>query len=295
MSSWTKKALKNDIAAIPYLLPFFAVYLVFIVGPLVQGLWVSLHKWTVIRKGAFVGLANYSKMFADEEFWKTLWNTTFFVIESTPVLILFALVLALICNQKIKGRTFYRVSFFMPYVLSVSVISLIGFYFFQAYTGFLSQFIHAIGIKAEPNWFFSTPLAWTMITILTLWWTVGFNMILYLSALQDIPDSYYEAAGIDGATSWQQFIHITLPSLKPITLLITLLQIISSYKIFAQIWLTTGGSPGTDTRSLIMQIYLKGFRSSEMGLASAMSYVLFAILIILTLIQLKATRKEGGD
>jgi multiple sugar transport system permease protein len=257
-----------------------------------QGLYMSFHKWTLIRKMAFLGLGNYQKMLGDSEFWSSLQNTTFFVIISTPLMIGVSLFLALICNMPSRFKKIFRISFFMPNVLPVSVISYLAIFVAQPYTGFLNSFLHLIGIKAEPFWLADPKLAWITITVTTLWWTVGFNMILFLSALQDIPEEMYEAASLDGATTMQSFWKITLPLLKPITKVILLLQVLASYKVFAQIWIITRGGPGTATRPLIQYIYETGFRKSSLGYAATLSYGLFIILVIITLIQFRVTRER---
>src|SRR5699024_8601185 len=146
------------------------------------------------------------------------------------------------------------------------------------------------GIMAEPFWMADKALAWVTIVGVTLWWSVGFNMILFLARMQDIPDELYEASEIDGANRWKQFLHITLPQLIPIGRVVLLLQILASYKVFAQILLITGGGPGEATRPLIQYIYQKGFTDNNLGYAAAMSYALFFILLILSLVQIKAQR-----
>lgn len=285
------KQLKQDLIAIPFLLPFFVFYVVFVVGPMFQGFWMSLHKWTVVRKIRYIGFDNYRDLMQDPYFWEALRNTTYFVILSTPTIIVGGLLLALVANQRLKGKTFFRLSFFMPHILSVAVISSIMVFVFRPYTGLISTILHDLGVTKEIFWLGDSSLAWFVITFTTLWWTVGFNMMLFLAALQDIPDYLYEAAEIDGASSFKQFWYITLPQLKPVTWVITMLQIIASYKVFAQIWLITRGGPGTSTRPIIQYIYEVGFTQNDLGYAAAMSYVLFVILLVLTVLQLKVRRK----
>lgn len=256
---------------------------------------MSFHDWTLVRKMEFVGLENYQKMFSDPHFWKTLWNTTLFVILTTPTMVILALILALFSNLNSKLKTFFRGSFFIPSILSVSVISFLAIFMLQPYNGFVNTIIHAIGIDAEPFWMADKNLAWVTIVIVTLWWTVGFNMILFLAALQDIPESLYEAAEIDGGTRWQMFYHITLPQLVPIGRVVLLLQILASYKVFAQIMLITGGGPGGATRPLIQYIYEVGFNQNNLGYAATMSYALFFILLILSIIQLRSQRMGGAE
>jgi multiple sugar transport system permease protein len=290
-----KNKLAGDIKAIPFLLPFFVVYVVFTIFPILKGLEMSFYDWSLIRKMEFVGLDNYKRMIVDPAFWESFWNTTLFVILSTPSMVILALVLALMANRKTKLQTFFRSSFFLPSILSVSVISFIAIFMLQPYKGFVNTTLHLFGLEGEPFWLKDPQLAWVSIIVVTLWWTVGFNLILFLAALQDIPDYLYEAAKIDGATTLQQFWHITLPLIVPIGRVILLLQILASYKVFAQILLITGGGPGTETRPLIQYIYEAGFRKNELGYAATMSYALFFILIILSIIQMKGRMIKGED
>lgn len=284
-----------DILAFLFLLPFLALYVVFTLFPMIKGLQMSLYDWTLIKKMDFVGLNNYIAMVQDANFWRALWNSTYFVILSTPSMLIFALLLAVIANQKTRLQKFFRSVFFLPSVLSVSVVSYVGLFVIQPYTGFLNNLLKLVGILSvdqEIFWLTESSLAWIAITAITLWWTVGVNMILYLSAMQDIPDDIYEAGRLDGASERQMFFRMTLPLLGPITKTILLLQIIASYKVFLQIYIITRGGPGTDTRPIIQYIYEEGIKNNHMGYAATMSYALFAILLVLSLIQLRMSAKK---
>ncbi len=285
-------SLRNLITAWLFLIPYLVLYVWFMLYPIVKGFYISLHQWTIGREPVFIGFQNYSYMFKDKHFWGALWNTLYFVILSTPTLVIVGLLLALIVNAQMKGTTFLRSAFFLPHILSISVISSIWVFMLQPYTGFVNSMLHKIGISQEIFWLDDVHLAWISILIATVWWTVGFNMVLYLAGLQEIPEEYYEAARIDGANSWQCFLHITLPSLKGVTLLIVVLQSIASFKLFGQPWLMTQGGPGTATRPLVQYIYETGFRSNEMGLSAAMSYFLFAVMIVFALVQFKFLSKK---
>ncbi|SHM55809.1 carbohydrate ABC transporter permease [Gracilibacillus kekensis] len=288
-----KKAWMQDLRALPFLLPFFIAYLIFTIFPIFKGLEMSLYEWNLVRKLEFVGLENYTEMFQDEFFWDSLWNTTLFVILTTPTMVALALVLALLANLNTKLQTFFRGSFFLPSILSVAVISFLAIFMLQPYNGLVNTVLQLVGINAEPFWMADKTLAWVTIVVVTLWWTVGFNMVLFLAGLQDIPESLYEASEIDGATRWEQFRYITLPQLIPIGRVILLLQILASYKVFAQILLITGGGPGGATRPLIQYIYEVGFTKNNLGYAATMSYALFFILLVLSIIQLRSQRSEG--
>lgn len=288
------KSLAKDLKAVPFLLPFFIAYMIFTIFPIFKGLQMSLYDWNLIRKLEFVGLENYKTMFTDVNFWHTLWNTTLFVILTTPTMVLLALGLSLLANLNTKLKTLFRGAFFLPSILSVAVISFVAIFMLQPYNGLVNNVIQSFGMDAEPFWMRDHILAWVTIVGVTLWWTVGFNMVLFLASLQDIPETLYEASEIDGATRWEQFRYITLPQLVPIGRVIVLLQILASYKVFAQILLITGGGPSGATRPLIQYIYEVGFTQNNLGYAATMSYALFFILLVLSIIQLKSQRAEGN-
>jgi multiple sugar transport system permease protein len=238
----------------------------------------------------FLGLENYTRFLDDKFFWSSLWHTTWFVIISVPVLVITALVLALLANRKTPLQKFFRICYYVPNVLSVSVISFTARFMAAPYLGFLSSLFHTLGILGpdqEIMWLTNPNLAWIVVTIATVWWTIGFSMMLNISALQDIPVQVYEAAELDGATKTRQLFSITLPLLKPTTYLILLLQIIASFRIFGQIFLITSGGPGNMTRPLIQYIYESAFRHYDMGYGAAMSYALFVILIVLSYLQIR--------
>ncbi|WP_337018377.1 sugar ABC transporter permease, partial [Oceanobacillus massiliensis] len=205
----------QDMKAVPFLLPFLIVYLIFTIFPVIKGLEMSFYDWSLIGKVDFIGLENFTAMFSDPYFWRSLGNTTLFVVLTTPTMMLLALGLALLANLNTKLQTFFRGAYFIPSILSVAVISFLAIFMLQPYNGFVNTILHTIGVEAEPFWLADKFLAWITIVVVTLWWTVGTNMILFLVALQDIPEALYEASEIDGASRWEQFWYITLPQLKP--------------------------------------------------------------------------------
>jgi multiple sugar transport system permease protein len=286
----------KTLTAFLFLLPFFVLYSVFTIWPVIQGVYVSLHKWGLMGKIRFLGLDNYSRFLTDHYFWESLWHTTWFVIISVPLLVAVPVCLGLLANRGLRMKKFLRIAYYVPTVLSVAVISRIAVWIFGPYNGFLSFLLHDWGILApqqEIIWLQSTSLIWIVITLTTVWWTVGFSMMLVVSALQDIPDTLYEAAELDGASKTRQLFGITLPLLKPIVYLILLLQIIASFKVFGQIQLISGGGPGTATRPLIQYVYDSAFRQSDLGYGAAMSYALFIILVALSYLQLKLQNTQN--
>lgn len=287
-----KKKLALNLFAWLFLAPYLIFYSWFMLYPIIKGFIISLFEWTIGNERTFVGLGNYKTMFQDSFFWEALRNTLYFVIISTPTLVVTGILLALIVNARLKGTGFLRSAFFLPHILSISVTSSIWVFVLQPYTGLLTSVLKTFGVTTEIFWLNSTNLAWVSILLATVWWTVGFNMVLFLAGLQEIPDDLYEAARIDGANSWHCFRYITLPSLKGVILLVVVLQSIASFKLFGQSYLMTNGGPGTSTRTLVQYIYETGFHKNDMGLASAMSYVLFLIMIIFAVVQFKFLAKK---
>ncbi len=291
------KKRKTFLVAMAFILPFFILYTVFTIWPVVQGFYVSLHKWGLMGKLKFVGFDNYTKFIGDKNFWGALKNTTFFTLITTPMLVITAMVLAMLANRATKMKKGLRIIYYLPSVLSVSAASFIAKYTFTPYTGLVNGTLHSIGIlpkDKELQWLQNPDLVWITISLMTVWWTIGFSMLLYLSALQDISTDIYEASAIDGATKTQQLFHIVLPLLKPTTWLVILLQMIGCFKVFGQIYMITGGGPASSTRPLIQYIYENAFNKNNMGYAAAMSYVLFGILLVLSLGQ-QILQRKGED
>ncbi|MFS0821666.1 carbohydrate ABC transporter permease [Bacillus sp. 1P02SD] len=284
---YRKNSYKNHIAALLFLAPFMILYLWFWIYPIVKGFLLSLTTGSYGVEGSFAGLANYRYMLTDENFWTALGNTLFFILISTPTIVILGLGMALLVNSKLKGTTLIRSAYFMPYMLSVSVVGSVWVFILQSRTGLLSETLRLIGFTNEISWFGSWGMGWLSILIATLWWTVGFNMVLFLAGLQEIPDDIYEAAEIDGASGWAKFRYITLPSLRGVMTLVVLLQTIASFKLFGQTYLITKGGPGTSTTPLVHYIYDIAFRQWDMGYASAVSFVLFVIISMVSLLQYK--------
>lgn len=227
----------------------------------------------------------------DPRFWAALQHTVEFTVATTPLLVVGGLAMALLVNRKGRGSGFYRTAFFLPYVLPVSVVTLIWIYLLNPDRGLVAWVTDRLGISAidylnEP----STALPAVILT--TVWWTVGFTMILFLAGLQDIDPSLYEAASLDGAGRWDSFVHITVPGLKRVTVLVVVSQVIASFQIFGQVYLMTQGGPGDSSLVLIQHVYESGIRDSALGYASALSLVLLAVILVVSLAQLKLLRSE---
>jgi multiple sugar transport system permease protein len=220
----------------------------------------------------------------DAQFWNSLGNTIQFVILSTPLIVIIGLLMAMAINNSRRITGAFRTIFFAPYVFSVAGLTLIWGFLLNPQSGILTASLESLGIEPIP-WLTDPNLAMPAIVIATLWWTVGFNMVLFLAGLQDIDPTLYEAADIDGATGLDKFWNITIPGLQRTLLLVIVLQIIASFQIFGQVFIMTRGGPGGATRVLIQHIYESGFRDFDLGYASAMSIFLFVVMFIVSYFQ----------
>lgn len=276
--------------ATPYLflLPYLALFLTFVIVPAVFGIWISLHNWDFLLPGKpFVGVDNYTALFDPssvqfQPFWNGMRATAIFTVASVPFLVAIPLGLAVMLNRKFPGRTFFRAVFFAPYVLGVAVIGLMWRYLLDPSFGAVNGLLGVFGVPAVP-WITDQPWAWISLVAVTIWWTIGFNAIIYLAGLGDIPAEQYEAADLDGATVWQQFRYITVPGLRPVMIFVITTTILASANMFGQSYLITQGGPGDSTRTAIIEITERGLSQYRMGEAAAMSYLLAIFLGIIAL------------
>jgi multiple sugar transport system permease protein len=285
--------------ATPYLFlaPYVLLFLVFVVGPAIFGIWMSLHDWDFQLPGKpFVGLQNYKDLFdplsaTAEPFWHSMRATGIFTVASVPFLVAVPLGLAVLLNREFPGRTFFRAVYFAPFVLGVAVIGLMFRYILDTNFGILNAFLELFGLP-EIGWTNDQPWAFVSLVGVTVWWTAGFNAIIYLAGLQDIPAEQYEAAEIDGAGSWQKFRNVTLPGLRPVSVFIVIITLLASANMFGQALLVTQGGPGDTTRTALMVITETGFSQFRMGQAAAMSYLLALCLAIVALITFALMRER---
>jgi multiple sugar transport system permease protein len=273
-----------------FMLPYLLLFGAFVLAPIVYGLWISLHDYDYTLPGKpFVGLDNYVKLFQADSttrdiFWTSAKATAIFMVFSVPLLLVIPLGVALLMNQRFRGRNLFRAVYFAPYVLGVAVIAVLWRYLLDSNIGLVNQYLGAIGLPDRTPWLTSVPAAWVALVGVTVWWTLGFNAVIYLAGLQDIPGELYEAARVDGANAWQQFRNVTLPGLRPVLSFVTMVTILASANMFGQSYLMTQGAPGTETRTLIYQIAETGLRNFQMGDAAAMSYMMTIGLVLLSLV-----------
>jgi multiple sugar transport system permease protein len=273
-----------------FLAPYLILFTAFVLIPAVLGLWISLHAWDyTLPFKPFVGLDNYIALFTPgsvtfSAFWNSMLATGIFTLFSVPLLLIIPLFVGMLMNTKFPGRNFFRAVYFAPYVLGVAVIAVLWRYLLDANIGLVNYYAGLIGLPDDIPWLTSVPEAWVALVGVTVWWTLGFNAVIYLAALQDIPAELYEAAKVDGATPWQQFWNVTIPGLRPILTFVTLITLIASANMFGQSYLMTTGGPGRATRTAIYEITQTGLRNFQMGDGAAMSYVLTVFLMLLSVV-----------
>jgi len=290
----------NPLEPYLYLLPHALLFVVFIVYPVGFGVYVSLHRWNILSDTQrFVGLAYYERIFTPgtaqfEFFWKTMGNTVIFTAITVPLLIFVALALALLLKDPIPGRSFFRSVFFLPTILAVSVMGLLWRWMFENQSGLVNVLLDAMPWTSAVPFLTTKGLAWVPIIVGTVWWTVGFNMILYSAALASIPIVYYEAARIDGAGPWAQFRHITWPQLNPVTLFAAVTTTIASFQLFGQSHVITNGGPLRTTQSVMMFITEEAFSNFQFASAAALSVTFGVLLLIVTAFQFRMTVRDLG-
>ena len=300
---------KNTLVAYSFLAPNFIGFAVFTLVPVICAIALSLFEWNGgdISKLKFVGLDNYATIFATKKVAEkgigyffnradlgiTLKNTVYYTVVTVPLTIICALALALLLN-KIRGAVFFRTVFFFPYVSSMVAIC-VCWSFMLMKDGPVNQIIMALGINFNKGWTADSTMAIWSIILVSVWRNMGYYMVLYLAALQGIPRELMEAATVDGANKWQQFWHVTLPQLKPTTFFVSVMMVISCFKIYDVVAIMTDGGPGRATKMLVTYIYDEAFIKVRYGQASAISMVLLVIVLLVTIIQFGSEKKFSND
>jgi multiple sugar transport system permease protein len=289
------KIKKSEIAS-GYLFigPAILILGIFVILPVFYAFLLSLHKVQLLGEAQykFIGLSNFIRMARDEQLWIALKNTVQYVIFVVPTQTVLALILAVLLNTKIKGKKIFRILYFLPTITSSAVLTLIFMWIYNA-NGLLNAFLAFLGFSTY-NWLGDPSVALKAIMLMNIWATAPFFMIVYLAALQDVPEALYEAATIDGANAWEKFIYITLPFLQPVTFFVVIMGIIGTFQLFDQSYIFSGGSggPNNSTLTVVLLIYQYAFKSLDMGYAAAIAFMLAIVIILVTLIQQKLFKEE---
>jgi multiple sugar transport system permease protein len=272
------------------LAPTLVGLLVGTLGPVLAAIGISFANWDVITPPSFAGLANYQRLLRDPTFSKALINTVYYVGVMVPVSTVLSLALALVMNQKLRAITWYRTAYFLPVVSSTVAVALVWSWIYSKDFGLLNFVLRSVGLEPVA-WLSSTKWAMPAVIIMGIWGTLGEGMIIFLAGLQSISQSYYEAAEVDGASGWQKLWRITLPLITPSLFFYFIITMINAFQTFEQIYIMTRGGPVNSTTTIVYYIYRNAFRNFKMGYASAQAIVLFAIIMVLTLIYWRTQEK----
>ncbi|MGH2535231.1 MAG: carbohydrate ABC transporter permease [Thermomicrobiales bacterium] len=305
---------EDRIAGWVFIAPAMILFMTFLFGPVLFAFFISLHHWELVRpERTFVGLDNYADILSDDDFWIAFRNTTWYAAGVVPAQTIIGLVLAVLANRKIRGRTFFRTAFYFPSISSSVVISII-FLWMYSRRGLVNYLLESLGLPipqpvwlANPrgvleialnnlgfdnvsDWLAGPSFALLAIMMLNIWTTAGTMMVIYLAGLQDVPTDVYEAASLDGASRWRMFRDITVPLLKPVTAFVVTVGLIGTFQVFDQIWVMSEGGPQKTTTTLAYLIYLEAFRFGEgFGYGSAIAIILFCIVLALYFVQKRVT------
>lgn len=287
--------IKSNKISYLFISPWVLLFSVFTIYPLFYSFYMSFTNFNPLRKGSindFVWLENYKELLVDANFHTALKNTFVFAFGTIPFTTVFALLLAVALNQGVKLKSFFRIGFFFPTVTSITVIATL-FKLLLFRDGLLTQLVRAIGLEGR-NWLLDQHTALPCIMAMSVWAATGYYMIIYLSALQTIPEELYEAATVDGANALQKFFKVTLPHLRHVTLYVIVVNTINSLQVFTEPQIMTAGGPAYATTTGVLYLYRQGFTSQRMGYASAIGYALFVIILLFTLIQSKILKLDKG-
>jgi multiple sugar transport system permease protein len=286
--------LKDNAWAYLFIAPQMLGLILFIVGPVLFAFGISFMRWDIGTSPVWIGFANYSKQMTDPVFWKVLRNTGLFALLHIPLTVVGSLALALLLNRNLRGKMIFRAVYFTPVVTSAVAVALVWTWLYNPNYGLINSALSSVGIQG-PGWLTDMNWALPSIVIMTVWQALGYNMILFLAGLQGVPSHLYEAAKIDGASSWQRLLKITLPMISPTTFFVVIMLLIGSMQVFSEPYMMTRGGPADATNVVVLHIFNTAFQFFRMGEASAISFILFVIILVITLIQFKFSKWVNYD
>lgn len=285
-----QSGVKRALTVAAFLGPSLVALLAFSIGPMVGTVWVSLQEWNLIRDAEFIGVDNYRELWGDEDFRRALTNTLYYLVGYLPLVLVGGLGLALLVNSRLKGVALFRAMYFLPVVTSWVVVALLWKWLLNPSDGLVNWALGLVGIDG-PGWWTSRTWAMPSVILASAWKDLGFVMIILLAGLQSIDESLYEAASIDGAGAWQRLRSITIPMLTPSIFFVTVISLINGFQVFDQVWVMTGGGPAGSSTVVVEQIVKNTFTFGRAGYASAMSVVLFVIILAVTAVQMRMQKR----
>lgn len=293
-----RRILRRNLVAYSFIAPNFIGFAVFTLGPIIAAFVMAFMKWDGNNPAEFVGVQNFLAIFGDDRFISALKNTAIYAVFTVPFTLIIALALAILLNQKIRGRNFFRTVTFFPYVASlVAVAAVWNMLFTPAKGGIVNQVFLHLGLTPL-KWAASPKTVLMTIILFSIWKNMGYYMVIYLAGLQGVNGELYEAASLDGANAWQKFCYVTVPQLRPTTFFVTIILTINCFKVYDIVYMLAGGSNGIVNKSavvLVYYIYEEAFGNWRLGTASAAALVLFAIVLVITLIQFRGEKNFSTD
>jgi len=273
--------------------PVYIIYFLFILVPVVMTIWYSLTNYDLFNRSEFVGLSNFVRLFSDRLFLKSLQNTAIYSVGTIIPQLVLGLLLANALNRKMVGKKVFRLAFYLPYVVSMVSISMLWLWIYEPATGVLNQTIRLLGLPAM-RWLYNENLALPSLVVMGVWKMTGYNMVIFLAGLQQIPPHLYQAADIDGASQARKFLRITLPLIQPTSFFLFVINTIQSFSVFEQVNIMTDGGPNHATTTIVHQLYIRGFEDFQMGYASSMGVFLLSLTLVLTVLNFRYGR-QGYD
>lgn len=286
-----KQVMRDNVAGWLFTLPSTVVLFVFTFLPAFIVVGLSLFNTNLVGQMDFVGLDNFRQMLTSGDFWGSVWRTLYFTVGSVPVAVAASLLIAVLLNAKVRGRTFWRMGFFIPYITPLVATSIIWLYIFNPDYGMLNAALHFLGLPAS-RWLTDTVSAMPAMILYSTWHDIGFAVIIFMAALSKVPTELLEAAQIDGAGGWKTFWHVTWPMISPSTYFVVIIYTIGAFKMFTQVAVLTQGGPVDSTTTTGYYLYQQAFGQMHFGYASAVSIGLFVIIFLLTMLQRKATGRK---
>lgn len=287
-TNWQQREI---LAAYLFLAPALLLFIVFIAGPFLGAFVLSLFSWDMFTSPQFSGLANYAKLFTDSNVRISLWNTAVFTFWSLVLHLVCGMLLALAVNRAISGvlKYFLRTAYFFPLIMSWAAVSLMWLYLLDPNFGIVDFYLKILHLPT-PNWLLTSSTALPALIFVDLWRSLGFTFVILLAGLNSVPTHFYEAARLDGANAWRRFWSVTVPLMSPTLLFACVITVVGAFQIFDPMFIMTSGGPGTATLSIVLYIYETGFQSFQMGYASTLALLVFVVIMILTVIQLRVSR-----